>query len=493
MVNLAAPPRSGTARTMHRATLWRAMTFREDAMMHHGSGNPTPGPHTQTQGAGDGTTVYLAKAYDTPADPFTTDDALRVEEIGLVVTDGVITDRLPVGEAREAAQQLDDRVVDLREGLLIPGMVDAHVHFPQLRAIGGLGMPLLDWLEHVALPEEAKLADVGYAHEVAGEFLSGLAGSGTTTALVFGSHFATAVDALFEEAERSGLRITAGQVLGDRLLRDELHTQPQVAHAESAALIERWHGQADGRLRYAVTPRFSLSCTDQMLEVCDDLVASRPDAYFTSHLNENPAEIRTVLDLFPGSTSYLDTYDRHGLVGPRSIFAHNVHPTDAELRVMAERGATAAHCPTSNSSLGSGLFPLRRHIEAGVRVAMGCDVGAGTGFNLLNEGLQAYFVQQLLHEEGYPLTPAHLLHLVTASGAQALGLADQVGDLSVGKAFDAVWVRPVAGTPFDTALRHARDDVDALAKTFVLAAPADMAGVWVNGRDVHPAHAPRVA
>ncbi|MGO0578174.1 guanine deaminase [Ornithinimicrobium panacihumi] len=456
-------------------------------------------PHTPSHGAADGvTTTYLARAYDTPTDPFAVTDAddpaaasqaLRAEEVALVVRDGVIVDRLPAGAHADSghpdAGHDSGEVVDLREGLLIPGIVDAHVHFPQLRAIGGLGMPLLDWLEHVALPEEARLGDVDYAHEVAEEFLRGLASSGTTTALVFGSHFATAVDALFQEAERSGLRITSGQVLGDRLLRDELHTDPETARAESTALIDRWHGQGEGRLRYAVTPRFSISCTDEMLEVCDDLVASREDAYFTSHLNENPAEVRTVLELFPGATSYLDTYARHGLVGPRSVFAHNVHPTDEELRVLAERGATVAHCPTSNSSLGSGLFPLRRHLEAGVRVAMGCDVGAGTGFNLLNEGLQAYFMQQLLHEQGFPLTPAHLLHLVTSSGAQALGLGEEVGDLSVGKKFDAVWVKPQPATPFHAALQHARDDVDALAKTFVLGTSADLAGVWVGGRPVH--------
>ena len=154
--------------------------------------------------------------------------------------------------------------MDLREGLVLPGFVDTHVHFPQVRAIGGLGMPLLDWLEKCALPEEARLADATYAASVATDFVSGLARAGTTTALVFGSHFAGAVDALFTEATRVGLRVTSGLVLSDRILREDLFTTPERAYAEGLELAKRWHGQ--GRTRYAVTPRFSLSCTEPMLE-----------------------------------------------------------------------------------------------------------------------------------------------------------------------------------------------------------------------------------
>ena len=166
------------------------------------------------------------------------------------------------------------------------------------------------------------------------------------------------------------------------------------------------------------------------------------------------------------------------------MLAHNVHPTDVELKMLAERGAAVAHCPTSNAALGSGLFPLGGTSTYGVRVALGSDVGAGTGFSLLKEGLQAYFAQQLLGHEGYPLTAAHLLHLATAAGAEALGLADEVGDLSVGKRFDAQWLRPAAGSTLDVALRHADCPEDALAKVFALGAPADVRQTWVAGDPV---------
>ncbi len=149
-------------------------------------------------------------------------------------------------------------------------------------------------------------------------------------------------------------------------------------------------------------PRFALSCTDELLASCAALHAAVPGSWLTSHVNENAAEIATVRDLF--GCSYVDSYDRHGLVGPRTVLAHNVHPTDAELERLAAGGAAVAHCPTSNAALGSGLFPLDRHLAHRVPVALGSDVGAGTGYSLFKEGLQAYFMQQLRGADGVALT-----------------------------------------------------------------------------------------
>jgi guanine deaminase len=166
------------------------------------------------------------------------------------------------------------------------------------------------------------------------------------------------------------------------------------------------------------------------------------------------------------------------------VLAHNVHPTDAELATLAARDASVAHCPTSNSALGSGLFPMRRHVEAGVRVAMGSDVGAGTGFSMLKEGLQGYFMQRLLGDQGLPLTSAHLLWLCTVAGADALGLAQEVGDLSVGKQFDAIWLLPEAGDPLAVGLSNAKSADDALSKVFALGTTSDVGGVWVGGDQI---------
>ena len=424
-------------------------------------------------------TLYRGTFIDTPENPF--DGAgLRVDtDAGLLVEDGMIVARGPFAEIREAHPA--EQVVDLRDGVVLPGFVDTHVHFPQIRAVGGLGLPLLEWLDRYALPEEARMADVDYASGVANEFVRGLAAAGTTSALVFGAHYADAVDTLFDAASKVGLRITSGLVLSDRLLRPELLTTPVRAYAESLALANRWHGV--GRNRYAVTPRFSLSCTDELLATCRELMDAIPGALFTSHVNENEAEIASVADLFNGS-DYVTTYDRHGLVDRRTVLAHNVHPTDVELKTLATSGATVAHCPTSNAALGSGLFPLTRHLQYGVRVALGSDVGAGTGFSLLKEGLQAYFCQQLQGDQGRPLSAAHLLYLATTAGAEALDLP-QVGHLSVGHHFDAQLLRPAEGSPLAVGITHAEDTEEALARIFTLGTPADVQAVWINGELLH--------
>jgi guanine deaminase len=422
-------------------------------------------------------TIYRAQVLDAPEDPFR-GGALRADaDAGLLVTaDGRIADRGSFAEVR--ARHTSEPVSELADGLLLPGFVDTHVHFPQARVIGGLGMPLLDWLDRCALPEEARLADLGYAQEVAGEFIAGLADAGTTTALVFGAHFAPAVDALFAAASARGLRITSGLVVSDRMLRPELHTNAQRAYDDGLSLASRWHGQ--GRSRYAVIPRFALSCSDDLLASCGALHAAVPGSWCTSHVNENRAEIALVRELF--QSSYVDSYDRHGLIGSRTVLAHNVHPTDAELECLSTGGAAVAHCPTSNAALGSGLFPLAHRVP----VALGSDVGAGTGYSLFKEGLQAYFMQQLRGADGVPLTATHLLYLATAAGAAALGLDGELGDLGIGKRFDALWLRPPPGSPLDVGLRYANGPDEALARAFALGVSSDVADVWVDGMPVKP-------
>ena len=422
-------------------------------------------------------TIYRATVLDTPDDPFT-GGALRSEQDGgLLVQDGVITARGSFADVQR--QHPGEPVEHLDGGLLLPGFVDTHVHYPQVRAIGGLGMPLLDWLERCALPEEARLADEAYAEATAKDFVRSLVHAGTTSALVFGSHFAPAVDALFTRAASAGLRITTGLVLSDRILRDDLLTTPDTAIARSNELAGRWHGT--GHARYAVTPRFSLSCSDDMMAASGQLMKEIPDAWFTSHVNENTFEVAQVEQLF--GTSYVGSYERHDLLGERSVLAHNVHASDAELRVLGQTGTGVSHCPTSNSALGSGLFPLRRHLQHGVGVALGTDVGAGTGFSMFKEGLQAYFMQQLLGADGLELTPAHLLHLATSAGAAMLQ-RDEVGDFSVGKHFDAVWLRGAEDSALQVNLRNAIDIDNALAKAFALGGDDAVSGVWIDGNRV---------
>jgi len=425
--------------------------------------------------------LLRATVLHTPQDPFRDPDALQAFEDGAVAIEG---ERIAALGPYDAVRRTfpEAPVEDLRPAYLTPGFVDIHVHYPQIRITGRLSTGLLDWLERVALPEEARLADAEYARDVARTFVRCLLRNGTVAALVFGAHFPAAQNALFEEAHRAGLWIASGLVLSDRNLRPELHQTPVEAEQASVGLIERWHGRA--RSRYVVMPRFALSTSEAMLAVCQELLRSFPDVLFHTHLNESPEEIAAVQALFPDQEDYLAAYEAFDLVGPRSVFAHNVHPTDDELRRLGAGGAWVAHCPSSNLFIGSGLFPLRRHLRFGVRVALGSDVGGGTGPSLLKEGLAAYQVQQV-HSEGFRLGAAHLLYLATRAGAEALGLAHEMGDLRPGQLANLVGLPPPEGGTLGVAVRPAPSPEAALAVLFALGGEHAVDQVYLAGRPVY--------
>jgi guanine deaminase len=424
--------------------------------------------------------LLRAAIFHTVANPFYDQRALVCHDDGAVlIRDGRIVASGDFQTVR--AESGDVPTTDWRGGVLLPGLVDAHVHFPQVRIIGGLGLTLFDWLEALALPEESRMADVAYARQTAETFVRALAAHGTTTALVFGAHFAPATAALFDAASAAGLRIASGLVLSDRLLRSDLHQTPEEAYRASVDLIRRYHGR--GRLLYVVTPRFARSTSEAMLEVCQTLLREHDTVRTQSHINESPREVAEAARLFPWAHDYLAVYERYGIAGRRAVLAHNVHPTAGELERLAAARTTVAHCPASNAALGSGICPLRRHFDAGVACALGTDVGGGTGFGILKEALQAYLMQRVA-PDGVALDPGMLLYLATRAGAEALGLESEIGDFGAGKAADIVYLRPPAHSPLDVVLRHAESPRHALGAVFTLAGPESVREVRVAGSKV---------
>ena len=424
--------------------------------------------------------ILRAPLYHTPRSPFAVDRALEVHSDGaLLIADGSIGASGDFTEVRAANPGVEVR--DLRGGYLLPGFVDTHVHFPQLRVLGSLGLSLLDWLERYALPEEVRMAGIEYASKSAGEFVRALVSHGTTTALAFGAHFHDATSAMFEAAASRGVRLIGGMVLSDRMLRAPLHQSPEEAYRVSKALIERYHGK--NGLAYAVTPRFAVSASEAILEVCQTLLAEHRGMHFQTHLNENDREIQEVQRLFPWATDYLNVYEKFELVNERSVFAHNVHPAPRELECLGRNRVAVAHCPCSNAALGSGFFPMRQHVDAGVRFGLGTDVGAGTGFGILKEGLQAYLLQRLAID-GHPLTAPHLLYLATRAGAEALNLSDEIGDFSRGKSADYVWIKPPEGSVLETVAASAESPERVLSAIFTLAGAESIREVGVRGRVV---------
>ena len=399
--------------------------------------------------------------------------AIRHYEDGLlVVEDGFV---LACGAHAELAKRFADIPTERLEGLIVPGFVDAHVHYPQIERIASHGEQLMQWLERHIFPAEMAFADRGHADAVAAFFLDELLRHGTTSALVFATVHPGSVDALFEAALARDMRIVSGKVLMD-LGPEGLRDTVAEGRADSEALIARWRGR--GRLGYAVTPRFAPTSSAEQLEDAGRMLAAHPDVLLHTHLSENPGEIAYVAERFPEAADYLDVYDRFGLVGPRSVFAHCVHMSDRALGRMAEAGAGIAFCPTSNLFLGSGLFDLAAADRHGIRVGIGTDIGAGTTLSVLRTLGEAYRICQL---RSCNLDPFRALHLATAGGARVMGIADRVGALLPGQEADFILLdtsaTPLLGRRCAGASLH-----DRLFALQVLGDDRAIAGTWLRGR-----------
>ena len=430
---------------------------------------------------------FRASFLDTIADPFYApeSDCVRYFPDGLlVVENGKVKD---LGSYEELQTKYADILIsDYRDHLIVSGFIDTHIHFPQTEMIASYGEQLLEWLSTYTFPTERKFADCNYALEIASIFLDELLRNGTTTALVFTAVFPQSTDAFFEEAQRRNLRMIAGKVMMDRNAPEFLRDTAVSSYVETKQLIEKWH-KCD-RLLYAVTPRFALTSTPEQLTNISKLLVEFPDVYLHTHLSENVKEVEAVAAAFPESEGYLDVYDRAGLVGERSIFAHGVQLTDQEFARLSEAKSAIAFCPTSNLFLGSGLFKIEKakSLETPVKVGLGTDVGAGTSFSILRTASAAYQVAQLRSQK---LSAIQALFLATLGGARALCLEDKLGNFEVGKEADFV-VLNLRSTPimalrnksFDSANLPTLTEIsDQLFATIIMGDDRAIAATYIMG------------
>jgi len=417
-------------------------------------------------------------------DPFLmpTGEALRHETDALVVIrDGRIAD---FGAAADLLPALPAGVPVTRydNALLMPGFVDAHVHFAQLPIIAAYGKSLLDWLEHYTFVIEQRFADPAFATATAEAFLDECLRQGITTAAVYGTVHRQSASSFFEAALGRGLRMIAGKTWMDRNAPAALQDTAQSAYDDSKALIGQWHGR--GRLAYAVTPRFAPTSTPAQLAAAGALVAEHPGVYVQTHLAETQDELAWVARLYPEASDYLDVYARHGLVGRRSIFGHGIHLPEAAWQRLFDAGAAVAHCPTSNNFLGSGHFRMADAKRAGraVRVALATDVGGGTTLSMFATMNEAYKVAR---HAGFALTPAQAFWLVTRGAAQALDLDGTIGALAPGCDADLV-VLDLGATPLlSWRIPFCESIEDVLAVLMMLGDDRLVAATYAGGRLVH--------
>jgi guanine deaminase len=371
-------------------------------------------------------------------------------------------------------------LIDHGSSTLVPGFVDAHLHCPQLDVIGSGGYHLLDWLEQYVFPAEGKFAALDVAVRGAKRLSRELVRHGVTTAAVFSSVHAHAAEALFQNFERTGLRLVTGKTSMDIGAPKNVTESVEADIEAQEKLIATWHGRHD-RLFYAITPRFALSCSRPMMKALQELKERHPTCYVQTHISENVHEVKDVLAEWKEFDDYLAVYEEHGLIGNKTLLAHGIYLTDSELARLSRSKTSIVHCPTSNTFLGSGLFNLERSTALGVNVCLASDIGAGTGLSPWQTMLECYKVQAL---QGHLVTADELLYRGTLAGAEALGLDNRLGSLEVGKQADFVVLHTEHNELLSERLRVAKDPAERLFACVTMGDDRMVHAVYVAGRQI---------
>src|SRR3954465_3343862 len=343
------------------------------------------------------------------------------------------------------------RWIDRGPVAIFPGLIDCHTHLPQYPAVARGESELLPWLRQHIFPVEREFTGPK-ARSEAPLFFADLARHGTTTAMVYAAIFEDSCDVGFEAARDSGLRVILGKMMMDIGSYGTLQPKKilSVSLLESERLCRKWHRADNGRLEYAFSPRFAVTCSEKLMRSAADM-ATRFDAYLQTHLAENREEIEKVHHLFMSARDYTHVYETCGLLTPKTVLGHCIHLNPREVAALAATQANVAHCPTSNLFLGSGLIKLDQLMKAGIPVGLGSDVAAGPELNMWQVMRAAIDVQKArtAYEPNLrAIRPAEALYLATAGGARALGKSSAIGTLEPGKEADLLLVDLAALTPY---------------------------------------------
>ena len=376
-------------------------------------------------------------------------------------------------------------VSDFRGRIITPGFIDTHIHYPQTDMIASPAAGLLPWLETWTFPTERKFSDIVHARETASFFLDELLRCGTTTAMVYCTVHPESAEAFFSESETRGMRMAAGKVLMDRHCPDFLCETAEQGVRATEELIRKWHHR--GRQMVAITPRFAPTSTPAQLQLAGELAAAYPDTYVQTHVAENVDEVAWVHSLFPEARSYLDVYERYGLLRERAMYAHCLWLDDADRKRMAAAGAAAALCPTSNLFLGSGLFDFAAADAARMTLTLATDVGGGTSFSMLETMNALYKVGRM---KGTHLPALRMFYLATRGGARGMGLDGIVGSFDAGAEADFIVLDPLATPLLERRTAHASNLEELLFALAILGDDRVVESTFVAGKALHVRTAP---
>ncbi|MBI4580730.1 MAG: amidohydrolase family protein [Planctomycetes bacterium] len=330
---------------------------------------------------------------------------------------------------------------------ILPGFIDAHLHLPQWDRRGIDGMPLFDWLSKVAYPAEARLVDADFAEKLADQFVTGLVANGTTTVAAYGSPFAESTDRVFSVFERRGYRAVYGMVLNDTDCPSSHRQETDKVLDESRGLAAKWHNAADGRLKYAFSPRTPIHCSEKLMRGAAAL-ADMLNCYIQTHVAETLLGVEKVRERFPDQLDEIELFDEMGLLTPRTLLGHGVYLSQQQRHQIAETRTIVIHCPTANLFLESGLMDYVSLRMAGVRVALGSGVAGGPDPFMPRVAVDCINTAKAVKVHGLPRgtqsapKPAEAFWALTRGAAASLGLADRIGSIQPGFDADCLVVKP---------------------------------------------------
>jgi guanine deaminase len=410
----------------------------------------------------------------------------------IVVNNGRIAERGDYDDLRRVQRPSPIRWIDHGSVAIFPGLIDCHTHLPQYSAVARGESELLPWLREHIFPVEREFTGPK-ARDEAPQFFHELARHGTTTVMAYAAIYEDSCEMGFEAAKASGVRTILGKMMMDLGSYGQLQPKKvlSISLLESERLCRKWHGAEEGRLEYAFSPRFAVTCSEKLMRSAAEL-AARFEAYLQTHLAENREELEKVHHLYMNARDYTHVYEKCGLLTPRTVLGHCIHLNPREIAAIAAAQSTVAHCPSSNLFLGSGLIKLDQLLKAGITVGLGSDVAAGPELNMWQVMRAAIDVQKArgAYEPNLrPLRPSEAFYLATHGGARALGKAALIGTLDVGKEADLIIVDLAALLPYPKnrgALRELSTE-DVLALCIYRGGPHANLETYVRGRCIYQA------
>jgi guanine deaminase len=345
-------------------------------------------------------------------------------------------------------------VIDFGDRLLIPAMIDMHVHAPQVHNQGvAMDLELLPWLQNYTFPEESKYADVTYAERMYRRFLHTQWLFGTMRSVVFGTVHTESTRLLMQLYQQAGMGAMVGKVAMNRNCPPALREDVEATIEGYEQLIAEFN-HPDALVRPIITPRFVPSCTPELLKACGQL-ASIYRLPVQSHLSENTSEIAWVAELEPESRSYGDAYNRYGLFGQTpTVMAHCVWTSGEELEMMKRNRVMVAHCPTSNFNIASGMAPIRTFLDEGLPIGLGSDISGGHDLNMFRMLVYAIQVSKMHYQHDHDkafLTLPETFWIATKSAGSFFG---KVGSFEPGYDFDALVIDDSVLYPAEYSLLH---------------------------------------